>query len=147
MLSTVERVVFLKGVELFTEIPGQELARVAQVSEELELAEGAEVMREGELGDSLYLVLEGQVRVTKGGREVAVLGPRECVGELALLDSEPRSATVYTVGPTRLLKLEREAFYELMNDHLEITRGVIKVLTRRLRETTAEVTSERPGER
>ena len=143
MLSTVERVVFLKGVQLFTEIPGSELARVAQVAEELELPPDVEVMREGDLGDSLYLVLEGRVTVYKGGREVARLGPRECVGELALLDSEPRSATVRTAEPTRMLKLEREAFYELMNDHLEITRGIMRVLTRRLRETTAEMGMER----
>jgi CRP/FNR family transcriptional regulator/CRP/FNR family cyclic AMP-dependent transcriptional regulator len=65
------------------------------------------------------------------------------VGELALLDSEPRSATVRTAEPTRMLKLEREAFYELMNDHLEITRGIMRVLTRRLRETTAEMGMER----
>jgi CRP-like cAMP-binding protein len=143
MISTVERVLFLKRVELFAQIPGQELARVAKVAEELELRAGAELMREGDMGDSLYLLLSGEVEVRRGDREVTRLSPPECVGELALLDSEPRSATVRAVAPTKVLKLERDAFYELMNDHLEITQGVIKVLTHRLRQTTAR--SDLPG--
>jgi CRP-like cAMP-binding protein len=140
VISTVERVLFLKGVDLFAEIPGQELARIAQAAEEMELPSGAELMREGELGDSLYLLLQGEVEVRRGDQAITRLGPRECVGELALLDSEPRSATVRTLDATRVLKLERDAFYQLMNDHLEITRGVIKVLTQRLRRTTADAT-------
>ncbi|MEM1024679.1 MAG: cyclic nucleotide-binding domain-containing protein [Myxococcota bacterium] len=143
MISTVERVLFLKRVELFAQIPGQELARVAKVAEELEIRAGAELMREGDMGDSLYLLLSGEVEVRRGDRQVVKLGPPECVGELALLDSEPRSATVRATEPTRVLKLERDAFYELMNDHLEITQGVIKVLTHRLRQTTAQ--SDLPG--
>lgn len=137
MISTVERVLFLKRVDLFAEIPGQELARIAQAAEEVQVRAGNELMREGELGDSLYMVLSGEVEVRRGDRPVTRLGPPECVGELALLDSEPRSATVRALESTRVLKLEREAFYELMNDHVEITQGVIKVLTQRLRRTTA----------
>ncbi|MGF1509329.1 MAG: cyclic nucleotide-binding domain-containing protein [Myxococcota bacterium] len=140
MISTVERVLFLKSVALFSQIPGQELARIAQVAEEMELPAGAELMREGELGDSLYLLLRGEVEVRRANQVVTHLGPKECVGELSILDSEPRSATVRALEPVRVLKLEREAFYELMNDHLEITRGVIKVLTHRLRHTTAAAT-------
>jgi CRP-like cAMP-binding protein len=95
-------------------------------------------MREGELGDSMYLIVAGRVAVKKGEQVVVELGERECVGEMAILDSEPRSASVEAAGSVLALKIEREDFYDLMNERPEIAQGVIKVLTRRLRHTTAQ---------
>lgn len=138
MLSTVEKVLILKAVDLFSEIPGRDLARIAQVTEELVIGRGESLMKEGELGDSLFILVEGEVEVRKGRQAIAQLGPGECVGEMALLDSEPRSATVRAAEDIRVLRLDRDAFDELMDGHVDIARGVIRVLTRRLRQTTAE---------
>ena len=138
MISTVEKVLFLKSVELFREIPGEDLARVAQIAEELDFGPAETVITEGEMGNSMYLIVDGRVEVTRDGRPIAELGARECVGEMAILDSEPRSATVRAVLPTRALKLEREDLYELMSEKMHITHGIIKVLTRRLRQTLAQ---------
>lgn len=137
MISTVEKVLFLKSIDLFSQIPGEDLARVAQIAEEIEFEAGEQVMKEGEIGDSMYLIVDGDVHVFKGERKVVELGERECVGEMAILDSEPRSATVRASSFVRTLRIEREDFYELMNEKAEIARGIIKVLTRRLRNTTA----------
>lgn len=137
MISTVEKVLFLKSIDLFSQIPGEDLARVALIASEVDFDRGDTLMSEGEIGDSMYLILEGQVEVTKGGLGVTELGRRECVGEMAILDSEPRSATVQATAPTQALKLEREDFYELLYERMDIARGIIKVLCRRLRETTA----------
>lgn len=138
MLSTVEKVLILKAVDLFSEIPGRDLARIAQVTEELVIGRAESLMKEGELGDSLFILVEGEVEVRKGRQAIAQLGPGECVGEMALLDSEPRSATVRAAEDVRVLRLDRDAFDELMDGHVDIARGVIRVLTRRLRHTTAE---------
>lgn len=138
MLSTVEKVLILKAVDLFSEIPGRDLARIAQVTEELVVGRAESLMKEGELGDSLFILVEGEVEVRKGRQAIAQLGPGECVGEMALLDSEPRSATVRAAEDVRVLRLDRDAFDELMDGHVDIARGVIRVLTRRLRLTTAE---------
>lgn len=137
MIATVEKVLFLKSIDLFSQIPSEDLARVALIAAEVEFEPGATLMTEGEMGDSMYLVLEGEVEVVKGHTPVATLGPRECVGEMAILDSDPRSATVRARGFTRALMVEREDFYDLLDERLDIARGVIKVLCRRLRETTA----------
>jgi len=137
LISTVEKVLFLKSIDLFSQIPGEDLARVAQIAEELDFEGDEHIMKEGEMGDSMYLIVDGRVQVFKGARMVVELGERECVGEMAILDSEPRSATVRASGPVRTLRIEREDFYELMNEKAEIARGIIKVLTRRLRTTTA----------
>ena len=137
LISTVEKVLFLKSIDLFSQIPGEDLVRVAQIAEEIDFEPKETVMAEGELGDSLYLIVDGKVQVFKGDRLIVELGERECVGEMAILDSEPRSATVKALGPVSALKIEREDFYDVMNEKTEIAQGIIKVLTRRLRLTTS----------
>ncbi len=136
MLSTVEKVLFLKSIDLFSQIPGEDLTQVAMVSVEEAHEPGDEIFSEGEAGDALYLVLDGKVRVHKQDRVLAELGERECFGEMALLDAAPRSATVTALGDTNLLKISREDFQEIMSEKPEIAVGIIKVLTRRLRNAT-----------
>ncbi len=138
MISTVEKVLFLKSIDLFSQIPGEDLVRVAQIAEEIDFEPKEAIMTEGEIGDSMYLIVDGRVQVYKGSRLVVELGERECVGEMAILDSEPRSATVRALTQVAALKIEREDFYDLMTEKQEIAQGIIKVLTRRLRQTTAQ---------
>jgi CRP-like cAMP-binding protein len=133
MLSTVEKVLFLKSIDLFSQIPGEDLAQVALISTEESRDAGEEIFAEGEAGDALYLVLDGRVRVHRQDRVIAELGERECFGEMALLDAAPRSATVTALVDTDLLKISREDFQEILNEKPEIAAGIIKVLTRRLR--------------
>jgi len=134
MLSTVEKVLFLKSIDLFSQIPGEDLAAVALISTEENREQGDDVFLEGESGDALYMVIDGKVRVHRADRVIAELGERECFGEMAILDAAPRSATVSAVSETRLLKIAREDFQEIMAEKPEIANGVIKVLTRRLRD-------------
>lgn len=136
MISTVEKVLFLKSVGLFRQIRGEELARVALIATELDFGPGEVLMHEGELGESMYLIVDGQVDVIKGQITIAVLGHRESVGEMAVLDSEPRSATVRAKTATRVLRISKEDFYELLDERHEIARAIIKVLSQRLRLTT-----------
>jgi CRP/FNR family transcriptional regulator, cyclic AMP receptor protein len=138
LISTVEKVLFLKSIDLFSQIPGEDLVRVAQIAEEVDFEPKETVMTEGEIGDSMYLIVDGRVQVFKGSRLIVELGERECVGEMAILDSEPRSATVRASTQVSALKIEREDFYDLMTEKQEIAQGIIKVLTRRLRQTTAQ---------
>lgn len=133
MLSTVEKVLFLKSIDLFSQIPGEDLAQVALIATEEAREQGEEIFAEGEAGDALYLVLDGQVRVHRGDRMIAELGERECFGEMAILDASPRSATVTAVQDTNLLKISREDFQEIMSEKPEIALGIIRVLSQRLR--------------
>lgn len=133
MLSTVEKVLFLKSIDLFSQIPGEDLAQVALISTEETREPGEEIFGEGESGDALYLVLDGKVRVHLQEKVIAELGERECFGEMAILDAAPRSASVTAIDGTNLLKISREDFQEIMTEKPEIALGIIKVLSRRLR--------------
>lgn len=134
MITTVEKVLFLKSVDLFSQIPGEDLAQIALITHEETRENGEDVVVEGETGDALYIVLEGKVRVHRKEKAIAELGARECVGEMALLDTAPRSATVSALTEVALLKISREDFQEIMAEKHAIAQGVIKVLTRRLRD-------------
>lgn len=133
MLSTVEKVLFLKSVDLFSQIPGEDLAQVALIATEESREQGEEIFAEGEDGDALYLVLDGRVRVHSHERQIAELGERECFGEMAILDASPRSASVTAITESHLLKISREDFQDILGEKPEIAMGIIKVLTGRLR--------------
>ncbi len=133
MLSTVEKVLFLKQVELFRHMPGEELARIARITRELSFAEGESIINYGDMGDSLYLIIEGRVRVHVGEQEITFLSENQCVGEIAILDASPRTASVTALTSVRTLSISREEFTDLLHERNEIAIGVIKVLTARLR--------------
>lgn len=138
MISTVEKVLFLKGVELFSQIPGEDLSQIGQIADEVEYEQGTLIIDEGELGDSMFLVISGQVRVHQGDKEIAVLGARQVVGEMAVLDSEPRSASVTALDDVILLRILQEDFSDILTEKPEIALNIIKVLSRRLRSTTSK---------
>lgn len=133
MISTIEKVLFLKGVDLFSQIPGEDLAQVAQIAEEIYFEQGQQIIKQGEVGDCLYLIIEGEVKVSADDKVIARLGEKECVGEMSILDAEPRSASVFAISDVILLRIQQEDFYEMISERSEIAQGVIKVLTRRLR--------------
>jgi CRP-like cAMP-binding protein len=133
MLSTIEKVIILKSVNIFAETLDEILADVAQVCEEVAICAGEAVFEKGDTGDSLYIIVSGKVRVHDGEHTLNFLGERDVFGEMALLDPEPRSASVTAAEDTQLLRLGQEPFFELMEDRMEVARGIIKVLSRHLR--------------
>jgi hypothetical protein len=146
-MLTIERVICLKAVPMFAEASEEILADVAELLEEVEAKKGQVVFEKGAAGDSLYIVLSGRVRVYDGARTIVELGEKEIFGELALLDPEPRVASVAAVEDTRLFRLDREAFAELMAGNIEIVRGVLHVLCERLRAIDAYPVDRRPLDR
>jgi CRP-like cAMP-binding protein len=134
VISTMEKVLFLKGVDLFKSIPGEELSAIAEITIEAEYNSTQTIFHEGEHGDAMYLIVNGNVKVHSGEQVFANLGPRQCFGEMSILDAEPRSATVTALDDLTLLKIQREDFTEILAEKPEISHGIIQVLTRRLRE-------------
>jgi len=133
MLSTVEKVLALKRIALFEHIPGEELARIARIAEEVNFMPGDTFIYEGDLGDSLYIIIEGEVEIHRKGVRITNLSQYQTVGEMAILDSEPRSASVTVISEIKALKIEREDFYDILAERNEIAQGIIRILTQRLR--------------
>ena len=135
MISTVEKILFLKSIDLFSQIAGEELSQIAQITDETDFEAGDEIFHEGDPGSTLYFIVTGRVRIHTDDEDIALLTERQVFGEMALLDSEPRSATATAVLDVSLLKIERDDFNEILAQKSEIAQGIIKVLTRRLRTT------------
>lgn len=139
MLSTIEKVILLKDVDLFAETPDELLAEVAEFLVESELLAGQPVFAKGDRGESLYIIASGLVRVHDGEHLIDHLGESEVFGEMALLDAEPRMASVTVETDVTLLRLDQDSFYDLIETRPEVARGVIRVLSGRLRNRVREV--------
>ena len=137
MYSTLEKTIFMKGVDLFRDISGEEVSHVAQIAEEREFGKEQIIFEEGDAGDSMFIIVDGAVRIHKGEKEIAVLSKGKFIGEMALLDQEPRSASITSTEETTLLEINGEDFYDLMASRMEIMQGIVKVLTQRLRNAIA----------
>ena len=133
-MITIEKVAILRGIPMFAGIPDFVLASVAQITEEVELAPGATFIQERAVEDCLYLIVDGEVRVHSQDRTIITLGAGQVVGELAVLDPEPRSASATALTNARLLRLTKEPFDEVMADRPEIAQCVIRALCQRIRE-------------
>jgi len=145
MLSTIEKVIILKDVDLFAGTPDELLAEVAGLLAEVECEPGQAIFAKGEAGDSLYIIVSGEVRVHDGDYTINTLGETEVFGEMALLDPEPRMASVTAASDALLLRLDQDPFFELMDTRSEVARGIIRVLSARLRQRVSEVADLRTG--
>lgn len=133
MLTTVERVLFLQEIEIFKLTSTEDLAHIAAITDEILLEQDKDIFKEGDISDSLYLVIDGKVCLKKEEQIVMNAGPKDSFGTWALFDDEPRIVTATTLESTRLLRIDRDDFYELLSDHTRITQGLLKTLSKRLR--------------
>lgn len=145
MLLTIEKVLLLKGVPMFASTAESSLAGIAAMLHEVELPAGGVLMQQGEMGSTMYIVVEGQVSIEIAGKQVDTVTEGDVVGELAVLDPQPRSATVRAMVDCRLLLLEREPLFELMSERPDVTQGVVRFLIRRYgRRSPVAATSTAP---
>jgi CRP-like cAMP-binding protein len=133
VLLTIERVVLLKQVSLFERTPDRVLAGLARTLVEEEFAAGTELIVEGAVEDWLFVLIDGSVRVIRSDR-VVDLEAGQVVGELAVLEPEPRTATVTALTDVHAFRLSKVDFDEALRTRPEIAAGVIAELVRRLRE-------------
>jgi signal transduction histidine kinase/RimJ/RimL family protein N-acetyltransferase len=127
----------LGRVPLFAKLAPSELARVRSVATEVTLPAGGLLMAEGDPGDALYLLLEGELAVTKhlGGAEVGLarVGPGAVQGEIAVLEGGVRRATVRALVPSRLLRLGRDDLFDVLAREPGVLRSLVATVAGRLR--------------
>ena len=140
MISTVEKVLHLKNVELFNEIPAEELTSIAEVAQESEFQKNDYLIHQGNPGKNLYIITDGLVNVLKDGTQVTSVEKNAVLGEMSLLSESPTSADCVAATHTNTLQLNQEDFLDFLYEgYPEIALGLIKVLTQRLENTTAQL--------
>jgi hypothetical protein len=132
-LSEMERVLVLRNSSLFASTPANVLSTIAPIMKEVRYAEDQEVVRQGEVGNCMFIIYQGEVGVYDGTRLLATLKEGDTVGELSLLDAEPRSATVTSLTDSVLFRIDQADFYDLMEERDEIMQNIIRMLCRRIR--------------
>jgi len=129
----------LHKMPLFRHLTYQELVRVLNITEVKPMEPDDTIVEEGDEGDELFIVLTGQVRVHSGDAVFTHLGPGEHLGEMALVDKAPRSASVSADVPSKLLVIRRRDFFDIIRkDHaiaVKLLWSFLGVLTERLRTT------------
>ena len=124
----------LARVQLFSTCSKRDLSRIAALAEEIEVPAGRVLMRQGDPGREAFVIADGRAKATIRGKGSAKLGPGECFGEMALLHSAPRSATVTAESDMRLLVLGSREFSELIESVPVVGRRVLSALAERVRE-------------
>ena len=141
MYSILEKTIILKSVDLFHNIPGDVLTRIAQIAEEIRCEQNNVIFKEGDHGDSMFVIISGKVDVIQNDHSITQLERGTCIGEMALLDQEPRSADAITLEESVLLKIDQEGFFQLMASNPEIMKQIVKILTRRVRSMNKKLTN------
>jgi hypothetical protein len=132
----VERLFLLEDVDLFRGLAADDLLAIAALAGELVVEPGQVLYREGDLGnDSLYVIIDGVIELTRGGKLIMTLQPGESAGQVSFVDKGPRPVTARIADgkPARLLVVEREQFFDLMADRTSLMNGFFDVLANRLR--------------
>jgi len=142
-IKLLERVLLLKQTAMFSTTDENYLLEIAEVMTENEVPAGSTIFSEGDEGNSMYIIVSGEVQINADGHTLATLGETEFFGDLSLLDPAPRSASAMTTRDSVILELNDAAIYELMSDHIDVTRGIIRVLCERLRRQNIQYLKEK----
>jgi CRP-like cAMP-binding protein len=132
-LTTIEKIIFLKSVDIFEHATIEQLGRIAGLTEEARFESGQTIFKEGDPGDALYLVLSGRVLIERNGVTIREIEERDAFGTLEVLDFHPRAATAKAAGQVRALKLDGRQFHDLLALDIEMVESVFRMLCGHIR--------------
>ena len=146
MVSNPEKAAFLRRTELFAELPDNVLSKITEISQEQYYEANHVLFKEGDVADSLYIILEGEVGIVKD--DIAVLThskPHTCIGEMSIIEENTfRSAMIRCTKHTRMLKIPRQGFLDILRQESTMVEGIFRVLIAKLRnELETRVTDAR----
>jgi CRP-like cAMP-binding protein len=126
------KIELLRSVPLFSRCTRRELDALAAGADELDVPAGKALTRQGERGREFVVIVEGAADVRKNGRRVNRLGPGDFLGEIALVSGAPRTATVTTTEPSRLLVLSDRTFRRVVREIPSVQASILRALSERL---------------
>jgi CRP/FNR family transcriptional regulator, cyclic AMP receptor protein len=128
-----EKLDLLRRISIFSGLDKRRLERLGMLADEVDVGSGKPLMQQGEIGSDMMVIVSGRVAVERDGQRLNTLGPGDFFGEIALLDGGPRTATVTTEEPTRLLVVTHRDFHALMDEFPEVADQVLTALAHRIR--------------
>lgn len=123
----------IRGLSFFDGFSDDDLARVAELAEEVELAAGECFIDQGRVGQECFVVEEGDVGIYVGDDHIVTLGPGSMVGEMALVDRRPRTASVVSETDVKLLVFDTKAFRKLLSEMPKAEERVLTLLAARIK--------------
>ena len=144
-LSVIERIIFLKQVNLFESMTIEQLKVLASISEDELVPQGTVIFNEGDPGGVVYVIVHGRIGIERTSDRkdsilrLATLKARDSFGEMNLFDNSPRSASAIVVEDSLLLKLRAEPFLAIIHQHPDMSIELIKVLSMRIREANDQI--------
>jgi len=133
MNTIIEKVIFLQKVNLFADIPSEQLSHLAAIAERISVPEDTYLFREGDPSEYLYIVISGKVEICKNGNVLKISERYGEVGMLGFFDNAPRMAGAKTTTQTELLRIQSVDFMDLLEDRVNLSRGILKFFVRHLR--------------
>ena len=132
MLRKNAKIELIKSVPLFARCSKRELTEVAGIADELDLDAGSTLTKQGARGQEFVVIADGAADVVRNGKKVNSLGSGDFLGEIALITAQPRTATVKTTAPTRILVINASDFRRLLRRTPSIQEKVLEALAERL---------------
>lgn len=123
----------LQTVPLFANLDQHELQEIGKHADEIQVPAGQVLVTQNASGNSFYVIIEGSADVLRDDQKLAELTEGDFLGEMALLEDLPRSATVVTTSPTRVLEMHRRDFSSVLDDAPHLARKMLATMAHRLR--------------
>jgi CRP/FNR family cyclic AMP-dependent transcriptional regulator len=136
--SQDRKVESLKRAPLFADLSRKDLVELARLTDTVEVPSGKVLCKEGDPGREFFVLVEGEVKVARKGRQVATLGAGDFVGEISLVDPAPRTATVTARTPLRLFVLTPRDFHQMLDQNPKVERKIMRALARRVLELSRD---------
>lgn len=133
-----QKLELLERVPLFAGLPSDGLEEIGRITDEIEVPAGRALTHEGRHEGYFFVIVSGTVRIERGGRTINTIGAGDFLGEIALLDGGPRTATATTESPCRLLSMTHERFHALLESSTPVRTAVLQAVGERLRAIDAE---------
>jgi len=136
-----QKLELLRRVPLFARLDTKGLQEVGRLADEIDVRPGTELCREGRSGGEFFVIIDGSVAIERQGARVNTLGPGDFLGEIALVDGGPRTATATAESPARLLVVGHREFHTLLEDFPSVRLAVLEALAERVRRLDPAVTT------
>lgn len=138
METTIEKVIHLQRIDMFGDIPSEQLAHLAAIAQDYRVSRGEVLFSEGDSSDSMYILIEGGIEIERNGGRKKSIHKDEVFGVWGFFDRNPRLMSATASEDSYLLKIDNADFYDLIEDRVNLSKGLIKFLVDKIRQLIEE---------